>query len=417
MHLLSRIIKQISHEGFLSLCLKVIYWPKFRTFRRQIGEKEWEKAARIGEYLVKRLSNNIELYMGLAHCYKGLENHYLATNTMQKGLEKILLLTELVEKVICKTGLSYKSYEYMGGDQNLGCIAYEYSGNGKVEEYITKIVFSDATSSERLFYLTFLKNFPGLQEITPRVKDYSECSKGGLVLITVEKIVGQQPVISKKVILDIINANKIISGIKYKDIKHKISIQNYKDEFTLFNSNYPLHPISALHSFIFIHNKSTNIKLFQLVFKHMNKKGYSSTSYMYIGRLKEVIFQWEMFNRIDIDRHYSLQHGDFFLYNMLHNQENNNLYLIDWGNLRIGPSWVDLAGFFGQLKVPFQIIHEEYLLKPSVSGNFDKIEKIFFIYTLIITWFIIFPRQEFEDNINLFLLPAIEAMEKMMMDE
>jgi hypothetical protein len=82
--------------------------------------------------------------------------------------------------------------------------------------------------------------------------------------------------------------------------------------------------------------------------------------------------------------------------------------------MRVGPSWVDIAGFLGHNKLPFNVIEEEFLQNTEAISDFDPFEKLFFIYTLIVTWFIVFTRGEFEQNLDLYVRPAVEKFESIL---
>lgn len=416
MRLLKRAYQILIQEGFVSLFIKIIEWRKERLFQDFLTKKEWFKAANYGEKLVRIFPRKIEYYQGVARCYKELKQDNLATSTLERGLKKIISMPEIMERLEKKLKPIFfleSNYVYLGGEQNLGCIDHKVKVNGNLERYFTKISTRSGFEKEKLFYLNMYGNFPELKKITPKLISFTEFVEENLILITTEKIDGEVTEINFQNIGEIIQAHKIIASVSFEKLKDYIPEPDFDGEFKLIYDAYPHHPISALHSFVSIHKRATNQQLFELVFKRMKDLGYSFDSYLLLKSLKKVIFDWSLFDRIKPDIHYSLLHGDFNNHNMLKDENTGKLYIIDWGNIFIGPRWIDIAGLFGQLKLPFHIVKDEYLFNQGVSGNFEPIEKIFFIYTLITTWFIVFTRSEFDNLHDLYIRPAVEMIESL----
>ena len=416
MAILRKSFEIITQEGISSLFYKIILWKKNRYFIKLMSQKQWDKAARVGEKLVHILPKKIEFYQGLARCYKKLGKDDLATSTMLHGLEFLISPNEIQNKLYGNLNSAFCpefSYFYLGGEQNLGCIRHAQFVDGKVEKYLTKISTKSKLANDKLFYLRIYNLYPEIMKITPRLVNFVELENEKLVLITMEEIVGTEPIINEMTIKDILKANQLISSIKYGQIKDYVINPGFDKEFQLFYKNDPKHPINALHSFVSIHKKTTNQQLFHLIYQRMKDLRYSSDSLELIKQLEKIIFDFQLFNKLDIELHYSLQHGDFSENNMLIERESGKLYIIDWGNMMIGPTWMDIAGFFGQLRLPFEKINKDYLLNQEASNHLEQIEKVFFIYTLIITWFVIFSQSEFDKKLDLYVRPAVEVIKSM----
>lgn len=414
MNFFKRIYKILSREGFLYLFKKTIVYKKNRDLEKFMAQKQWDKAVIVAENLVEIFPDKLEYYQRLSRCFTMQGNDELASYTLYKGLKLIINPEKVIERLkwdIDSNSSMKSNYVYMGGEQNLACIEHIKIVNGEVRKYLTKISTISGYEREKNFYLEIYNTYKQIREITPKLINFIEISADNLALITMEEIEGTEPVLDMKTIKKAIKANKSITSIKYSEIKNLIPIID--EELSIYGYKNPNHPIYFINSFVSIHKKSTNQQLFHLIYTKMKAKRYSPISYILMKRLEKIIIDYELYNQVNPDLHYSLQHGDFYDYNMLVEKETNKLYILDWGSMRVGPSWGDLAGLFGQLKLPFYQINELYLIDLDTSYYLDKVEKLFFIYTLIVTWFIVFTRNEFEEKQNLFLLPAIEEVEAM----
>ena len=399
---------------------KIILGPFNRYWVRLMSFEQWDKATRYGERLVKRFPKRIDYAHRLATCYKSLGNTELATNTLKKALDLNLNIKAIVgemEKGFQSISFLESKYVFLGGEQNLGCIEHTIIVNGEEENYLTKISTKWGLEKEKQFFRKIYNKFPVMRTLTPKLINIKEIKGMDASFITMERINGTEPLLNRENLEKVIHANNLISSIKLAELRECCIETNLDRNFELICKNVKNHPICALHSFQSIHKESTNKQLFHLVYERMKKGKYSSASFKIISRLEKAILGYHLFNHLNLDIHYSLQHGDFNTHNMLMHEATGKLYIIDWGNMMIGPTWVDLAGFFGQSKMPFHVIYEDYLESSEASNNLEPIEEIFFIYTLIITWFIVFNQKEFEELQDLYMLPAIELLESIVMEK
>ncbi|WP_159433155.1 phosphotransferase [Bacillus massilinigeriensis] len=370
------------------------------------------KASVVGEKLIKLLPERIEYYLYLALCYRNLGKINSASTILYKGLQKITppdLLLNNVENNLFTNNLVESHYIYLGGEQNLGC--FEHTDKINEETYLTKITILSNFESEKWFYNQLYQNYESIRLITPKIINIIERKSVSLALITMEKIDGVVPKIEGKVLKEVVRISKLINSIQFGEIKHLIPTPDFNLEFQLTNKNYPNHPIFALHSFTGIHRKKTNQRLFQLIYKRMKQLKYSSKTIELIRNLEKLIFDSEIYNWICPEIDYTLQHGDFNSHNMIWDERKEKLYIIDWGNTRVGPKWVDLAGLFGQLKLSYFEIEHLLLGDKENKTSFSPKEKMLFLYSLIVTWIIVFTRNELEGNLHLYLEPAIKNIE------
>ncbi|MCI1590690.1 phosphotransferase [Heyndrickxia oleronia] len=419
MHLLKKTYKIIIHEGFFALFHKFLLWKKYKSFVKQISQKYWKKAIILGEKLILRYPNEIECYQLLAECYRELGQNNLANLTLKKGLHLYMPLEKIVDcirKGFNNQTISFSEYCYLGGEQNLGCIEHILKDIEDEKKYLTKISFMSSNEKERHFYTKIYPRFQSIKTITPRVVQYQELTSGNLLLITMEKIQATNLYQIEEIINKVMNASKIISSIKYTEVSNLLPKPDFDKDFQLFHSYLIDHPICALHSFIAIHKREANEQLFYLMSKRMQELNYSVKSKSLIKRLENAILANRLYTHISPELHYSLQHGDFDTHNILIEETSSKLYIIDWGNMRIGPEWVDIAGFFGLSKIRFQVINNQFLLNDAFSGHLEPIEKLFFIYTLIVTWFVVFTVEEFNEKIEDYLRPAVLSIESMILE-
>ncbi|MFB6466862.1 phosphotransferase [Cytobacillus sp. Hz8] len=416
MHLLRKSLNIVLKQGFKALFIHMNIWLKRKKFIQYLVQKEWTQASVLGEKLVNLIPERIENYLYLALCYKNLRKNELATSTLFQGLRYITnpeILIKVIEDKFPAMEVIQSKYIYMGGEQNLGCFEHTLTNNGEIRKYLTKITTQSSIELERAFYLKIYKHFKNVRFITPKIINISERKTENLALLTMEKVDGIVPNLNGKILKEAINASKLINTVYYCEIIDLIPQPDFNKEFQLINKNYPNHPIFALYSFISIHKKQTNQRLFQLIYKRMRELKYTAKTYELIKKLEMLVFDWELYNQINPIVDYTLQHGDFDSHNMIWNVQMEKLYIIDWGNMYVGPKWIDLAGLFGQLKLPFHEIDKLFLNIEDETTKINPIEKIFFLYPLIVTWIIVFTRNELEENLDYYLRPAIEEFESL----
>nr|WP_272495810.1 phosphotransferase [Bacillus pinisoli] len=133
-----------------------------------------------------------------------------------------------------------------------------------------------------------------------------------------------------------------------------------------------------------------------------------------VDHLNNLIFGENYYKFISPEVHFTLQHGDFFKANMLINNHTGELKIIDWVGVRLGPRWVDIALFLGTIKLPFDIIRNNFL--DHDRCNYEPVEKLFFIYTLIVSWAVTFNKNEVENCFENFYSPALDYLESISLE-
>ncbi|MFS0861493.1 phosphotransferase [Fredinandcohnia sp. 179-A 10B2 NHS] len=406
MQLLYKTYKTLSNEGIEVSLKRILVWKRNKKLNRLLKLKKWEKAVNVAKSLVELHPNNVDYRLKLAKCYQQTENREMAFYTLQRGMGIRINLKEIIKMIETDLNSDHpiaSKYQYLGGWQNLGLIEHSQSNNGN--KLITKIASLEASKNELLFYSKISRLYSEIQYFLPKIINIRFIEQDRLCLITMEKISGVIPHIDERIIKDVIKINETISLMTYKDLDKLFEIPTARlEEIT------PNKMMSFLDNSFFINEENMNRKIFKSMFEHMLKFKYSSKSLMLIKDLESIIVDNQAYHLIKPEHHYSVQHGDFSLGNFLYDKSMDKLFIIDWGHMRVGPRWSDLAGFFGRYKFSFSKVNKLFLIDKNSGGKLDVIEKLFFTYLLIVVWFVVMSREEFEQNINFCLLPALNYL-------
>lgn len=404
-----KVLYSILHEGGI----KYLYYRILEVkFWKNYNQKEWSKAIKVGEKVGDYFCNNKILNIRLAECYQNINEKRIAFNIFQKTMKLNFNLIDTVEKIDNKLSLYGSNpisskFILLNGNQNYGFIEHiTQDQNGKTVTFLTKISKLD-NNREFLFYKHF---YSKVYKITPRLVNIHSVNSD-ICLITTKKINSRMINFNFELLNSVIELNHQLSSIKYRDISDLISIEKLEQKTLKLIDDFSLeYPMRTLHYFSSIHKMSTNKSLFEEIFERMKKLSYSSESISSMKRVEEIIFIKKLYQHINPKIHYSVLHGDLNLENILID-ENNQLYFIDWGQMRVGPTWIDMAGFLGILKVPFKQIDNWYLCNSCHNNAIDALYKVFFIYSIIVYWFLLFTKEEFEANFNLYISPAVKKLE------
>jgi hypothetical protein len=409
MNIIQKSYETLLKGGVNALIERLLIRKKNKDLQKYLGEKKWDKAANVAAKLVMLFPDNTYYKMRLASCYHKSGNNEKAFSLLKNGLKLNMSLEELIIIVEKKIGLEKikSNYLYLGGWQNLGFIEHEIDCKKSRSNLITKISTVDSCESELLFFKIISKQYPEIKKYTPELINILELKKENLSLITMEKINGRSPNLDKKLLQEVINVSTIISSMSYSNTKNRIPLP-IVNEVQL----KPNRLISCLHFLMFSHKKSTNKELFVSLYKYMEENSYSANTIKIINILESIIMKNELYNHINPELHFSVQHGDFSLGNFMRDSTDDKLYIIDWGHMRVGPRWIDLAGFLGRYNTSFHTVNDLYLSNLDVSNHLEPIERLFFVYTLIIAWFSALSPENFEKQYENNLLPAIHYVKK-----
>jgi hypothetical protein len=394
----------LKHRGLNYTIQKILEKCRAFLFQHYINNRKWNKAIKLGEklhslYRENKHPKDSDYVLKLAECYREINNKVQANKSIERYLNLNFDLHNIIQQIergLENNNIFYESiYIPIDGTQNLGAFIHKPKSNyGK--SYFTKLSKKLAWEKEKVFYCDIFPNFPKLTEITPSFINCIEIDSSDLCFVTMEKIDGNYPEINNdQIIQDLIYVHRIVSSIKYSDIVNLVEIPEYRG---FIHKDYPNVPLRALHSLASMYKESTNVKIINTILDKMYKENYDIQSIRLLKHLKYLIIEKKLYKNIDFEKHYALQQGDFFMDNFLVQNSNGKLFIIDWGKMMLAPKWNDIVAFFADEKIPFNKI-ERYYLKTS---NFDSLEKLFFIYNLIVAWFIVLDRDDFMEGYSTF---------------
>ncbi len=402
-----RAIDTILKNGIKGTINKIINIRRQEKFLKYYYDKNTLlKAIKIGEKIVKMFPDDLYNYQKLARAYwknKDVDN---ATNTLRRGIkvnyniELDEMICEIEKSISNKSLLIANKFIFKGGHQNYGLIEHTF----EEKTLLTKILTLKQSKGEFIVqdlqqkYITFNNITPSIIKILT-IKD--------LCFITMEKIEGEEPkLINTNLIEKVYEINSSITSVKYGDLSRLFNEQ--------IVSQY-INPINRIEIFkTFYQVNQNNKEIFSIISEFLIKNNYPLKSLKIIDYLNDNIVVHNFHEHIIPEHHFTLQHGDFLKDNMLMNNQSGDLKVIDWGGIRVGPRWVDLAVFLGVTKQPFYEILQNFL--EHKRCDYDPVEKLFFIYTLIVTWIVIFNKEEIEDFHQIFCRPALLYFEALMIE-
>ncbi|EEG77522.1 phosphotransferase [Dethiobacter alkaliphilus] len=371
-------------------------------------QKKWEKAKLIAEELIKIDKDNGIHYFKLGRSYNFLKKSQEATKAFIQALEleqgtTLEELTELVKKSLSIDEKTLESeYVFSGGKNNYGCLVHVETDRPNPQEYITKIA-DIKLKRERLFYEEIVGQFPQLQKVTPEL--ISIIDRNNMSFLTMEKITGNVPL--EKDLQSIIKSiQNTLATIKPKDYFHHFSIPTYRLVLRGKSQN-------ILHFFTSIHNQATNVRLISLLEKRLKNEDYPNEALDVIKRLKFVFLEMQLYEKVNPDKHYRFLHGDLGPHNIIMKEDTKEPVLIDWNSYTVGPVWFDIANLIVKLKLNFVDIKKLFLENPEKGMKLENIEKIFFIYALIVIKLQSLNKKKTDNALIDFYLPAITYLEKL----
>lgn len=363
--------------------------------RAAMREKAWEKAISHWQAALRinKHSNDANAYRYLAKCYMRLRKPELVEHNMKLYLEWALDLNieEIVQKIKRKldshTELISSNYQYIGGMGNYGFISHTYKDDKHASEYITKVSRNDSSSSckEKLFYQELREQVPVLKKITPALVDLTVMPKKNICFLTLTKISREGP-LEKDNLDSIIKLHKLLASVKYTEIKDFVNKDDMLQGFQLKSLNSPAGK-RVRNTFASIHKETTNLEVIEWLFDVVKRQDDFTALSKLIKRLKHLVFELRLDEKLDPEIDYVLVHGDFGANNILVDKE-GAAYLVDWGSYLAGPKSFDLASYFRKSKCPFDRVEKEFLARPERCDYLSGLEKILLIYALIVMRFI-----------------------------
>lgn len=364
---------------------------------------KWKEANIVAKQLVEINPKQANYYFFLGRTYAYLNSYEDGKQAYSIGLEyqHNMSLKKLFIEI--RTPFSQDSeninseYVFTSGRNNLGGIIHTLN----TKSYFTKISKSTkGNRREELFYREVKKQFPKLKEIVPSYIDSQIIDN--IIYLTSDLIDGNT--INKNRLNDVLEASMVISSIKYKDIINLFPNRDYP--FDLKNR-----PISIVRLFTKIHEEYYNEKIFSSFYNLLNENNYPSEVFKQVSRLENQIMGNYLYKFIQPNEHYSLLHGDFIQQNIKEKGDNKELQIFDWGTFAIGPHFIDIARYLTSEKLSYEEVKNVYLECENLGDNLTYIERIFFLYALILLYILTFKAKEIEENMERCVLPALEDLE------
>lgn len=312
-----------------------------------------------------------------------------------RSLENII---SIIQKNLDLPGEVKSTFEFISGRNNYGVLIHQY----KDKQYITKIsTNSTLTKRENFFYKEISPKYKQLQGLTP----YYVCNIriDDLSYLTMEMIDSVDSNVNN--IEQIIKTSQKISSLPYEEINKLAPNLNYK--FILKNK-----PNTVIFLFTKIHKKKYNKKLLNDLSDLLNKHNYSKEVKSVVPRLGELIVDNGLYNYISLKKHYSLIHGDFNARNVRVIKKSGEIKVIDWETFKIGFKHIDVARYFSGLRIPFVQIQQSYLENDELNGDLDLIEKIFFVYALIILYILTIRENDINNYLDTHIRAALNYLEQ-----
>jgi thiamine kinase-like enzyme len=358
------------------------------------------KAIRMGEKIVKADPKNLYNYQQLARAYWKNKDLESAQNTLRKGIKHNynIVMEEIIreiERIISKkSSLKPSTFIFNGGHQNYGLIEHTFEDINLV----TKILPHKEARGE-IFLREVQQKYKTLKKITPEIKNILTIKD--LCFITMVRVEGDEPkLIDTNIMEKVFEINHSIISVDYSDLSKLLN------EKPLKTNHVPANKHELFKSFYLINQKDK--KVITGFTQFLTNMHYPKKCVKIVEDLNKLIISNNCIESIIPERHFRLQHGDFFKDNMLLNNQSGELKVIDWGGIRVGPRWVDLALFLAISKLHFNNIRQNFLEQDKCI--FEPVEKLFFIYTLIVSWVAI-HKDEIELCYQNFCTPALEYFE------
>lgn len=285
------------------------------------------------------------------------------------------------------------------GSEHIGFIEHYITWSNNIKEvFITKIISPNLVGNESLFYENYQTHFTNIQQNIPEILDiYS--SVGNWCFITMEKVIGETPVINKLSKDDLKNLIETCLNIgkntHQSDLKWFHDRNNYSEFEIGLSENY------LVRSFAHIHKKEKFDLINNWVLKTVKTEGYQNEVIKSItaavNRLKEVEFH----NNIKPNKHYRLVHGSFYHNNLITTL--NKIHIVDWAHFNYAPKGCDVALVLRRL--PLNEAME--MLKENVEfRKFDSVDIILWAYANIVVSLMINLKPIKNEDPNHLFVPA-----------
>lgn len=354
-------------------------------------------------------SNNSFL---LGEIYASLNERKKAKSNFIKGLElkHDLDIEQLIQKI--SDGIKQKynldsqkdlnsttEYKFIDGRSNYGAFIHYYDN----KQFFTKIAQHDKLAMrEDEFYKQVSQEFSNLNNIIPNY--VHSFVLDGILYLTIEFLESNETNLDH--LISVIETSRKISSIEHSEVQKKFP--NLKYSFKLKNKPNP-----AAIFFTKIHKQKYNEKLFQDLELLMEENEYPIEIIQKVKEVKDIIMNNKLYTFVKPNLHYSLIHGDLNKKNIRVDKLSQEIKVIDWETYKIGLKTIDIARFFSANRFSYKKVQEIYLNDDKINGYLTDIEKIFFLYILMIFYILTIREKKIINYITEFIEPLIKDMENL----
>jgi len=364
----------------------------------------YDKEISVAKALIQLKPKKASYYFRLGKAYASAADFKEAERNYIIGLEHKHKMTieELIEKI--QSGFAENTeevtskYHFISGRSNYGSFIHTHGD----KKYFTKISRNDLLAQrEEMFYKDLCVDFPELEKVVPAY--IHSIVINNIIYLTIEMIDGDS--IDSNRMKEILLTSQYISSIPYASI-----IEKYPNPAYNFQLKNKPNPVTIF--FTEIHQKYYNERMFSLLYKLIKQNHYPTSIMNIIERLETLVMENELYAFITPEKHYSLIHGDLNQSNVKVDKQNQSIKTFDWETFKIGLRTVDVARHLSSKPTPYSKVKEIYLDDEELGGKLSLIEKIFFLYILILMNILTFRQKNIEKSIEQYVLPALDDMEQ-----
>lgn len=363
----------------------------------------WHDAKAIAEKLTALEPQHAAYHFRLGRAYAFLKDEEHAQAAYITGLEQRhdtsleQLITHIKQGFTTVPTAFSSEYVYISGKNNYGAIIHHTSDR----TYVTKIMkHNKQAKREMAFYRDIRPAFPSLEAITPACIDTHVWDR--IAYVTMEWVDGS-PVTFEQA-HDVIQTAKRIASVSYREVQAKHPNPTYA-------FRYNNRPTFVIQFFTQIHTRTYNTKLFAELSQLIEQYHYPKSAKQVVKRLEAQIMDNHLYAFIEPEKHYALLHGDFHPSNIKRENRSDALTIFDWATFTTGPHFIDIARYLSKELFPFQAVKDIYLDNSETGGTLTLIEKIFFLYALVLLYLLRLKAKEAEKHMDDCILPALEAMD------
>jgi len=301
-------------------------------------------------------------------------------------------------------------YKVLDGVENFGFISHKVKINSddtlEKKKFLTKIGFNDKRDTldkELLFYTKIKPTYEKLNDVIPDILKVDFSKDKALSLITMRKIKGdvsQRSEINLVIDLHFDFVQKCMYNQSLNDV--------IKSEFLLSDNQTTL-----CKAFNYVDQEEYLIKIIEWIKNKISLLSPSSTLRSSLEAFISILVKFNITDKIQPKKHFSLNHGDFHLDNVLVDSANSRLYIIDWAYAGYGPKLTDLSHLMHKECLSYFEVKEMIINRLNDNSDYDLIDKILFYFSGIVS-FLMYKRYLSEDQ-NYFIDPFIKDFNKLLL--